>query len=157
MGFLSLLSSRFSNAILTAQRGQPHPAMKQELKQTIRKEIVPQSADVLLRYIRTVVVVEVWQAYVTPDGGMHIIGRNENEKTPRISSELIRFDSATLYGWTQDRRYQLWGPPGICAEAQLIWPNYCGYHQLHPDLCRDISPSLWSEHQRLNAAHNLDS
>ena len=145
MGFLSFLSSWFSKGILAAHPGQPRPVLEQK----IHKEIGPKSADVLLRDIRTVVVVEMWQAYVTPDGGMHIIGRNENEKTPRISSELIRFDNATLSGWTQDRRYQLWGPPGICAEAQLIWPNYCGYHQIHPDLCRDISPSLWSEHQRL--------
>ena len=52
-----------------------------------------------LRDVRSVVLVESLLAYVVPGGGLHVIERNENEKTPRISSALIHFDHETLAGW----------------------------------------------------------
>lgn len=114
-------------------------------------ELAATSSEVHLRDIRTVVVVETWLAYVVHDGSLHVIGRNENEKTPRVSSALIHFDNASLAGWTQDRRYQLFGPPGPDADALMIWPNYCRYHDIDPDACRDVSAVLWLQHLQLRA------
>ncbi len=87
------------------------------------------------------VVLEEWQAYELPDGNRHLVGRNADHGTGRVSSRIVAFDPATRCARTGSGRvYELPGPPGCDGDAQYVWAIWRRINAVAS--CREVSQEL---------------
>jgi hypothetical protein len=88
-----------------------------------------------------------WRIFeIVPQRTRHFVGLNIGDRTRRVSSAVLEFDSEALRGVTRSGRiYTLVGPTGYSDDAQYVWQRWCsanGVQQSTDVTSRIVS---WSE------------
>ena len=96
-----------------------------------------------------------WQAYLVPDGTLHLSGFMEAGKLGRVTGPILCFEPkiAAMHS-SSGRRFDLDGPPGPDEYAGYVWLSWLSTHRWRNDDVRSVSDGVWTAIERARSPRN---